>query len=247
MIHLGQIAHTMKPDYGIDSPTVIRNYALAGILFTLCYLLFPFLIKGENHFPMWLFLLIGVVLTGIAVFRLLYSTRGKSLHRSELIELVDWKGDEQVLDIGTGSGNLLIGAASRLTTGKAIGVDIFDESHMTQNTLENVMENARAEGVADKIELMQQDARQLGFGDGVFDVVLSNLCLHQIADSAGRSQACREMYRVMKKGGTAVIADIRYIEEYVQVFRSLGCLTFDIGSSYLHLFPPLRIIKVQKV
>jgi arsenite methyltransferase len=237
----------MKPDYGIDSPALIRNYALAGILFTLCYLLFPYLIPGENHFPMWLFLLIGIVLTTIALFRLLYSTKGKFLHRNELLDMLTWKGDEQVLDIGTGNGNLLIGAATRLTTGKAKGVDLFDPAHHTINTQGVVLQNAQLEGVADKIELFKEDARQLSFENESFDIVLSNLCLHQIPDATGRATACREIYRVLKKGGNALITDIRYIEEYNSNFRSLGCLTFNMEPSYLHLFPPLHILKVSKV
>src|SRR6266700_1188047 len=49
------------------------------------------------------------------------------------------------------------------------------------------------------------DATAMNFANGSFDVVVSNLCLHNIPTRDGRDRACREIVRVLKPGGKAVI------------------------------------------
>ena len=39
--------------------------------------------------------------------------------------MIPWRGNETVLDVGTGRGLLMIGAARRLTTGISVGIDIW--------------------------------------------------------------------------------------------------------------------------
>jgi arsenite methyltransferase len=39
-----------------------------------------------------------------------------------MLNIISWTGNEQVLDIGTGKGLLMIGAAKRLITGKSTGL-----------------------------------------------------------------------------------------------------------------------------
>jgi cyclopropane fatty-acyl-phospholipid synthase-like methyltransferase len=46
---------------------------------------------------------------------------------------VPWKGDEAVRDVGCGHGLMLVGAARRLTTGKATGIDIWQAEDLTGN------------------------------------------------------------------------------------------------------------------
>src|SRR5271170_4210361 len=73
----------------------------------------------------WIMLLIGlgfVVVVGVSV---LSSRTGKLKMREKLLDSVPWKGDEKVLDVGCGRGLLMIGAAQRVKTGRATGVDIW--------------------------------------------------------------------------------------------------------------------------
>ena len=54
---------------------------------------------------------------------LLYSLRGKFHHRDRILALAKLRGDEDVLDVGTGRGLLLVGAAKKLVTiGETAGV-----------------------------------------------------------------------------------------------------------------------------
>ena len=106
--------------------------------------------------------------------------------RDRILDSLPWRGDEQVLDVGCGRGLLLIGAAKRLKTGKATGVDIWQSQDLSGNSAEATKANAVAEGVADKIKLETTDARKLPFGANSFHIVVSSLAIHNIDSSAER-------------------------------------------------------------
>ena len=84
------------------------------------------------------------------------------------------------------------------------------------------------------------------FPDGSFDVVLSNLCIHNIPSRRARDQACREIVRVLKPGGKAIISDFIKTADYVKAFRASGAEASRTGFDLLATFPPLRIIEVRK-
>ena len=156
--------------------------------------------------------------------------------------MVNWKGDETVLDIGTGKGLLMIGAAKKLTTGKSTGIDVFwnEEGDLTGNNIENALRNAEIEGVKDKIAIENENAMNMSFADNSFDVILTNLCLHNIYDKEGRYIACKEISRVLKKGGTGIISDFRHTRQYKDNFDQLGLQATLCGCLIsLSTFPPL--------
>jgi ubiquinone/menaquinone biosynthesis C-methylase UbiE len=135
---------------------------------------------------------------------------------------VPWRGDEAVLDVGCGRGLLLIGAAKRLTTGKATGIDLWQGEDLAGNSPQATLANAEAEGVADRVEIQTGDARKLPFADASFDVVVSNAALHNIYKGEERRGAVREIARVLKPGGRFIIADIRNLAEYATVLQAEG-------------------------
>jgi SAM-dependent methyltransferase len=77
-------------------------------------------------------------------------------------------------------------------------------------------------------------------------VVLSNLCLHNISDRAGRSKACHEIIRVLKPGGIAVISDYKHIREYESEFINCGLNVEMCPLDWIGTFPPLRILVARK-
>lgn len=179
------------------------------------------------------------------ILMLLYAKWGKFRHRDRMLNMVPWRGDEQVLDVGTGRGLLLIGAARRLTSGTGTGIDGWSTKDLSGNSLARTQTNVEAEGVKEKVTLKSEDARKLSFPDASFDVVLSNLCIHNIPDTEGRAQACREIARVLKPGGTALISDFIKTGFYQKIFAESGLKVSRTGMNLLS-FPPLRIIKAEK-
>jgi SAM-dependent methyltransferase len=71
-----------------------------------------------------------------------------------------------------------------------------------------VLKNAELERVSGKIEVVSGDATEMKFPDASFDVVVSNLCIHNIPAKEGRGKACREIVQVLKTGGKLVISDL---------------------------------------
>jgi ubiquinone/menaquinone biosynthesis C-methylase UbiE len=147
---------------------------------------------------------------------------GKLRLRDKVLNALTWRGDETVLDVGCGHGLLLIGAAKRLRTGKAVGIDLWKREDQAGNSREATWQNVQLEGVADRVELKDGDARKLPFPDGAFDVIVSSWALHNIYSRSDRDQAVREIVRALKPGGRLIIIDIRHTIEYAEILRSNG-------------------------
>ena len=163
---------------------------------------------------LWLFLNAGVFV---------YATRaGKFAVWAELIERLDLKGNERLLDIGCGRGAVLLMAAQRLPRGRAVGVDIWSTMDQSGNAEQVTRQNAELEGVADRVELQSADMRDLPFDDGWFDVVVSSLAIHNVSGAGDRAKALREAARVLKKEGKLAIADIRYTRAYASELEACG-------------------------
>jgi arsenite methyltransferase len=160
----------------------------------------------------------------VATGSYLYSTlRGKFLVWALLLDDLHLHGDEDLLDVGCGRGAVLLAAAHRLPEGHAVGIDLWRRRDQTGNTRTAAERNAVAEGVADRVEFLDADARALPLPDASFDVVVSSLTLHNIAGTDQRAQALREMVRVLRPGGRLRIVDVRAGRRYPDVLRAAGC------------------------
>lgn len=87
----------------------------------------------------------------------------KITDREKILKLIHWRGDEQVLAVGCGRGLMLIGAAQRLTRGKAIGIDLWLERDQSSNSANATLENAKLEGVSEHVSVETADIRKLPF------------------------------------------------------------------------------------
>lgn len=236
-----------KVTYGIDAPHVIKNLFILG---TVSMLVAAILATGS--FPAivmfkYSFFSLAVSLILAALLMILYSKFGKSKHRDRILDMHNWLGNEYVLDVGTGSGLLMIGAAKCLTTGKSYGIDIFNAVDLSDNSIEHTTHNIRLEEVADKTVVLPENILKTNFEDGFFDVILSNLCLHNIEDAREREQALKEIYRILKPGGDVIISDFKHTREYTRFFEHQEMSVTKTGPYLFSTFPPLTIVKATKV
>ena len=236
-----------KPNYGIDAPNVICNLILAASAFLLLGLAFPHLRNGRISFEFHSeFLWPAGWMCATALLMLNYGMRGKFRHRERVLAKVNWRGDEQVLDVGTGRGLLLIGAAKRLTMGHATGIDIWNAEDLSGNGPDALKANIALEGVGAKTTIRSEDAREMRFAEDSFDVVVSNLCLHNIYEQPGRRKALHEIVRVLKPGGLAVISDYKLMREYEAELTECGLRVEMCPIDWAGTFPPLRILVAWK-
>lgn len=172
----------------------------------------------------------GLALCGTAAW-MYFGAKGKVKERDRLLDRIAWKGDERVLDVGCGRGLILVGAAKRLTTGKAVGVDIWQAEDLSGNRPEVPLKNAALEGVGDRVAVQTADMRKLPFPDASFDVVVSRAAIHNVYSADGREAAIREIARVMRPGAQAAIDDIRHHREYTRTFKASGCADVRLVGS----------------
>jgi arsenite methyltransferase len=152
---------------------------------------------------------------------------GKLSVWKELLDELDFRGEEHVLDIGCGRGAVLISAAHRLPRGRATGVDIWRLRDQTGNTRSAAERNAMVEGVSERVEVVDADARDLPFPPESFDVVLSSLTFDNIHGSQERAGALREAVRVLRPGGRMRVVDER-ADRYAPILQSAGCVDVEV-------------------
>ncbi|MGI6604808.1 MAG: class I SAM-dependent methyltransferase [Firmicutes bacterium] len=108
----------------------------------------------------------------------------------ELIQLCALKDGMCVLDVGCGVGVTACQLVKRLGC-TVVGVDL------SSGMLEHARHRAEREGVADRVEFLEADARELPFPDSSFDAVIAESVTVFIAEKA---MALGEYVRVAKSG-----------------------------------------------
>ena len=238
------IIHKRKVDYGQDMIGLIKILISTGSLAVIAGLFFLFKNQDKNPGIVVPLLIAAGFLAFLYCAIGIWSSRiGKRIMCDRVMNVITWRGDEKVLDVGCGQGLLLIGAAKRLATGKAYGIDNYQSTFEFNNSKDKAVRNAEAEGVGDRVEIQTADARELPFPARIFDVVASSLVLHHVPEF---SKALGEMARVLKKDGTIVIVDIAPMtKKYIPVLENLG-LTIVENSRTVPLFLfPFRMIAAQ--
>jgi SAM-dependent methyltransferase len=240
---MASAATASKPDYGLDLHTTMRSmFSRAGWT-----LLFAMVLYYVNHveYPgvsvRLLIVLGGIALAFLAagIFMVWSSRVAKFQVRDEILDALQLRGDERVLDLGCGAGLMLVGLAKRLKTGRVTGVDFSGSS-------ETAKENAKLEGVADKVRIDTGNDAKLVYPDGQFDVAVSALAFHQIGDPETRERLVREMLRTLKPGGRLAIFDVLKVGEISEMLRRTGATSLELSPVRVLWCLPARWVRATK-
>jgi ubiquinone/menaquinone biosynthesis C-methylase UbiE len=118
--------------------------------------------------------------------------------RGRLIEILQPRAGERVLEIGPGTGYYTFEMAGRLDGGQ---VDIFD---IQQEMIDHVMREANRRGITNVAPALG-DAQSLPYSDGSFDAVVLITVLGEIPD---QDRALGEVTRVLKPGGRLIVGEM---------------------------------------
>ena len=223
----------VKADYGQDAPGIRQGMIAVGAVGAVGWL--GVLLEGDMFLSptvAWIVKAICVLIAAYGFGMAAYMTWGSRVGKiqtcerllDELGHLRGWTGSETVIDIGCGRGLMMIKAAKRLTTGKAIGVDIWRSSDQSGNSPEATLRNAQIEGVADRVLVKTGEATKLPIDTASCDIVLSNWTVHNIEGQREQFEALAEMWRVCRPGGLIVVSDIAGVADYLRYFSSLGAI-----------------------
>ncbi|UWG47672.1 SAM-dependent methyltransferase [Halanaeroarchaeum sp. HSR-CO] len=117
--------------------------------------------------------------------------RYRYLSRDELVGALNPTGDEDVVDLGSGTGFYTRDVAPYVGTVRA--VDLQPEMH----------EHFRAEGVPDNVEVVSAGIAEMPFGDSTFDAAYSTMTFHEIVSEASLAA----VRRVLRPGARFVVVD----------------------------------------
>ena len=112
-----------------------------------------------------------------------------------LVEHLQLKPADQLLDVCTGTGCVALTAAEKLSQGKVTGIDL--SSGMLQQA-----RNKAAEQNLNNTEFKQMDLEHLEFENGIFDAATSSFGLFFLEDM---THALNNIARVVKPGGKVAI------------------------------------------
>jgi ubiquinone/menaquinone biosynthesis C-methylase UbiE len=123
-----------------------------------------------------------------------------------IVAKVHGAGKGKILDIGTGSGSLIIKLAKAFPEASLTGIDYWGGNW--EYSKAQCQQNAEIEGVANRIEFLKASASELPFQDDEFDVIVSCLTFHEVKDEQNKTEVLKEALRVLKPGGEFVFLDL---------------------------------------
>ena len=140
-------------------------------------------------------------------------------------------GPKQFLDIGTGTAQLLIQIArdADFQDFSLIGTDYFEDM------VDKARETVSKQGLGERIHIDRNDVHDLPYPEEFAHMIISRSTIHHWAEPV---KALREIYRILKPGGVAVIHEPRRnphpqaLAEFNRVRAERGVPPADLDEKY---------------
>lgn len=133
-------------------------------------------------------------------------------------------GDVKILDIGTGSGAIIVSLLDYLPNAKGVGVDISVDALIVAE------ENSRRIGVRERAGFVQSDLFSRIPADKKFDIIVSNPPYIPAADIAGLAKDVqKEPIGALDGGADGLDFYRRIISESMDHMADEGILAFEVG------------------
>lgn len=156
------------------------------------------------------------LIAGLGLYDLWANRNLEEIHDT-LIKLASLDGNEQVLDVGCGTGILTSRLAETLRERTVYGIDMGPQMIR--------ISKKRAREKNQEIGYEVGGALNLPHANGKFDVVFTCLLLH-LLEASEKELALREIYRVLRPEGTYISAEFK---EYTTGFLRRTVSTYPAG------------------
>jgi demethylmenaquinone methyltransferase/2-methoxy-6-polyprenyl-1,4-benzoquinol methylase len=166
--------------------------------------------------------------------------------KARLVNMLALRGDEHVLDIACGTGDITFALGRSLPRGGAVGLDI------TQGMLD-IAEEKRGDARIDNVSFLRGDIMKLPFPDAAFDCVTGGYALRNVPDLAG---ALKEIARTLKPGGRLYSLDFGhpplrpyrwlYLKYLTIVGSGLGLVLHGDRDTYRYIPESLKLYPGQR-
>jgi ubiquinone/menaquinone biosynthesis C-methylase UbiE len=226
-----------KPDYGYVAWRYFAWMAVVGIIGLLLLVMGSLILLDFSLILEIMGATLALVGFWIAAsYLLLYPGlfRGRS-DRDFLSEVISSSlaGNEEVLDIGSGTGRVGIQFAKRVRKGRVVGIDIYEG--VSGNSPVQAAQNAVIEGVGDRVTFQYGNVLDLPFADNSFDVVSMGSVLHELHSEEDKLKALKEIMRVLRPGGHLVIFELLQSPRMFALMLFFG-FVWKTREYWLHLF-----------
>jgi demethylmenaquinone methyltransferase/2-methoxy-6-polyprenyl-1,4-benzoquinol methylase len=164
------------------------------------------------------------------------------LWKRHFIAISDIQPGQRVLDLAGGTGDIAALMSKRVGSHGSVVLSDINEAMLAVGR-----QRMEDRGLVGNIEYSLADAEKLPFADGEFDAVTIAFGLRNVTD---QSAALKEMFRVLKSGGRAMILEFSKVEfEGLKkiydgysfgILPRLGKLVADDEDSYRYLAESIR-------
>lgn len=150
----------------------------------------------------------------------------------ELVAQAGLSDGQRIVEIGCGTGNLTVSAKKACPGTDIVGTDPDPRALQRAERKVNGMNGIR---------FTRAYAQELPFGNGEFDRALSSMMLHHL-DQATKTAAARELFRVLRPGGSVHVVDVRG-DALAGLFADAGFESAVVGSGRIRLAGRLTYLR----
>lgn len=175
------------------------------LIYGLCSEIIVFKVLGLVVIAFGLYIIISNFLV---MFSLIVKSKKNTDILNKMVSSLKIKGHEHILDAGCGRGRISILLAKQLKNGKITAVDIGNRIISSNDVLIRAAENAKIEGVEDKIEFIRANILDLPFENNYFDILICNSVLQYLVDGTKIRKAVSEFKRVLNSNGKFMLTEL---------------------------------------
>ncbi len=156
------------------------------------------------------------------------------------VKALDLEGSEKILDIGTGTGEILPWIAEYLEDGTVIGTDI------SKKMIKKTRDKINKEDLGNKVKVVYDDIQNSKFPDEHFDRIIATFTFTTVPDPKKTAEECK---RLLKEDGKMIVLDTGKPERsiYLPLFIPMCFSAKVFGRTHMNRPIPRILADILKI